>query len=144
MNSEWDPRCQFSKYIHPHFSNREDLNPNIASPDVAKIESVFHNVRGKWSLWQAPREQADWTRVETELPLHWGERNVEILYPSEDRFPVTELNGVVFWDEGPSEGRKRFQLYEGNHRFSTWVAERTPDRLPAVIFVGKPKDPVLA
>lgn len=137
--SEWAPECQFSKYIQPNFSNRCELDSKNMYPNIALIESTFDNVRGKWALWQSPREQARWRKVEVAaLKIDWVMNNVEVLYPTNDRFLVSELNGIVLWDD-QTKRNKRYQLYEGNHRISSWLASQSPQSLPAVIFIGKPK-----
>jgi hypothetical protein len=71
------------------------------------------------------------------LPLDWAERNVVVLYPTKGKFLVEALDGIVLWKEGPSD--QRYKLYEGNHRFSTWLTNQTPPSLPAVIFIGQSK-----
>lgn len=139
LRSEWQPECHFSRRIRRYFLEKEELDPCKPYPDIQKIEDIFHLVRGRWSLWQTPRETAEWKKVEVDLPLTWARENVEILYPSEDKFEVSELDGIVLWDEGPPKEGKKWQLYEGNHRFSTWLAEGAPSSLPAVIFIGNPK-----
>ncbi len=141
LYSEWAPECQFSKYIQPTFPNRNDIDPKKINPDVKLIESTFDFVRGKYLLWQAPREEARWKKVEVAaLKIDWVVKNVEVLFPSEERFPVSELNGIVLWNENEkSVSIKRYKLYEGNHRISAWLAAQTPQSLPAVIFIGKPK-----
>jgi hypothetical protein len=140
LYSEWSPECQFSRYIQPHFSDREVLSGRNEHPPVELIQSVFEHVRGRYILWQSPREEAKWKKaVVNALPLEWVERNVEVLYPSEQRFPVTELKGIVLWNDCQEGRSKRYQLYEGNHRISAWRASGAPLTLPAVIFIGKPK-----
>ena len=139
LRSEWDLRCQFSQYIRPHFCDVTQLDPNAAAPDIEKIQSVFHNVRGQYLLWGPTRENAKWTKVETTLPLEWVQDNVEILYPHEDQFEVAELDGIVLWYEDVSNQRKKYQLYDGNHRVGAWVASQAPRHLPAVIFIGRPQ-----
>ena len=139
LYSEWAPECQFSKKIIENFPNRDDLDPKNEKPDVDLIVSTFEYVRGRWILWQTPREEARWKKIEvTALKLDWVLKNVEVLYPSEDRFQVSELNGLVLWDVESNNGKK-YQLYEGNHRVSNWIATKWPETLPATIFVGKPK-----
>lgn len=139
MHSEWAPECQFSKHIRRHFPNRSELDPANKNPNVELIKSTFYNVRGKWALWQAPREEARWKQVKTaNLSLDWIKNNVEVLYPTQDRFPVSELKGIVLWEE-KSNNNKRYKLFEGNHRISAWLANQTPQTLPAIIFIGKPK-----
>lgn len=139
LYSEWDPRCQFSKRVHENFPNRNDLDPNRKNPNVELIKTTFDFVRGRWALWQAPRENAKWKKVEvTALKLNWVVKNVEVLFPVNDRFPVSELNGIVLWEVRSKSG-KRYQLYEGNHRISAWLSSRTPLAVPAVLFIGKPK-----
>ncbi len=137
LHSEWAKECQFSRFIAPYFPQREELDTANAHPNIELIESVFYNARGKYILWQTPRETGKWKKIETHnLRLDWVIRNVEILYPSEERFSVSELNGIVLWNEGSKSG-KRYQLYEGNHRVSAWLAARIPESLPAIIFIGK-------
>lgn len=139
LYSEWDPNCQFSRYIQPFFPDRSALTPTNLSPDVGLIQSVFENVRGKYLLWQSPKEEARWKKVETStLTLDWVRENVEVLYPAQARFPISELNGIVLWKESGSGGKK-YKLLEGNHRISAWLAAQIPFSLPAVIFIGKPK-----
>jgi hypothetical protein len=48
------------------------------------------------------------------------------------------LKGIVLWRDKESKSSKKYQLYEGNHRVSAWLAAQIPGSLPAVIFVGKP------
>lgn len=139
LHNEWAVECQFSKYIRPNFPNRDDLDPKNTNPNIQLIESTFHDVRGKWLLWQSPREEGRWKKVVvSDLKLDWVLKNVEVLYPSSEQFPVTELNGLVLWND-KSGSDKKYKLYEGNHRISTWLATQTPPSLPAVIFIGKPK-----
>jgi hypothetical protein len=69
-------------------------------------------------------------------------QDAAIKYPLgsvEKLFPVTELRGIVLWDDRQSTKNKRYKLYEGNHRISAWMASRTPATVPALIFIGKPK-----
>lgn len=73
-----------------------------------------------------------------QLKLDWVVQNVEVLFPSKEQFEVSELKGIVLWKDKESNSCKRYQLYEGNHRISAWVAAKNPSCLPAVIFVGKP------
>lgn len=139
LYNEWAPECQFSKYIRPNFPSRNDLDPESQSPNVDLIQSTFHDVRGKWALWQNPREKARWKKIEvSNLELDWVIQNVEVLYPSNEQFEVSELKGIVLWKNKESNSGKRYELYEGNHRISAWLAAQTPNRLPAVIFIGKP------
>jgi hypothetical protein len=139
LYSEWDPRCQFSKHVRENFPNRNELDPNKKHPNVELIKTTFDFVRGRWALWQDPRENAHWKKVEvTALKLDWVLKNVEVLFPVADQFPVSKLNGIVLW-EARSKSGKRYQLYEGNHRISAWLSARTPLALPAVLFIGKPK-----
>lgn len=139
LYNEWALECQFSKSIHPNFPNRSDLDPKNQNPNTELILSTFYNVRGKWALWQSPREEARWKKIEVpDLKLDWVMKNVEVLYPSKEQFEVAELKGIVLWDDKKSNNNKRYQLYEGNHRISAWLAAQTPKSLPAVIFIGKP------
>lgn len=138
LYSEWDPKCQFSWGIRPSFSERDDLLPTILHTNIELIQSVFYDIRGKWALWGDLKEKARWKRVVVEkLDPNWFRRNVEILYPSEEDFEVSELNGLVLWKE-PSEGT--YRLVEGNHRVSTWLRPRPeqPPALPGILFIGKP------
>lgn len=139
LYNEWAPECQFSKYICQNFPNRKDLDPENQNPNIDLIKSTFYDVRGKWVLWQSQREEARWKKIEvSSLKLDWIKENVEVLYPSKDKFEVSELKGIVLWVDKNSKSSKRYQLYEGNHRISAWLAAGTPISLPAVIFVGKP------
>lgn len=139
LYSEWASECKFSKYIRPHFPSRSDLDPEKENPNKELIQSTFHDVRGKWSLWQSPREKARWKKIEVpHLKLDWIMQNVEVLYPSKEQFEVSELKGIVLWKDKASNSCKRYQLYEGNHRISAWLLAQTPNSLPAVIFIGKP------
>lgn len=139
LHSEWAPECQFSKFIRPYFPDRRALDPANKNPNVELIKSIFNNVRGNWPLWQAPREEGRWKKVETSnLTLDWIRNNVEVCYPSNDRFPVSKLDGIVLWED-KSDSKKRYKLYEGNHRISAWLASQKPSSLPAIIFIGKPK-----
>lgn len=139
LYNEWAPECQFSKYIRPNFPNRMDLAPENQKPNTDLIQSTFHDVRGKWALWQSQREEARWKKIEApNLKLDWIIQNVEVLYPSKEQFEVSELKGIVLWRDKKSNNNKRYQLYEGNHRVSAWLAAQTPSSLPAIIFVGKP------
>jgi hypothetical protein len=139
LHSEWSSECQFSQYIRPAFPDRIELDPKNKNPNVELIESTFDRVRGKYTLWQTPREEARWKKIKVaDLTLDWVSKNVEVLFPSEQQFPVSELNGIVLWDD-KSNGEKRYKLYEGNHRISAWLIAQTPRSLPAVIFIGKPK-----
>ena len=144
MYNEWSEFCQFSKFIREAFPNREELHPMYKNPDVEKILSIFHEVRGKWLLWQEPRETATWTKIETQnLTLQWIDENVEVLYPSDSKFEVTCLNGIVLWDAGQNlnnQTKKRFELYEGNHRVSAWKFNRLPLTLPTILYIGRPKN----
>ncbi|MBA3814923.1 MAG: hypothetical protein H0X29_00050 [Parachlamydiaceae bacterium] len=140
LHSEWAPECQFSKFIQPKFPDRDELHPKNKLPNIELIQSTFHNVRGKWALWQAPREEGRWKKVETaDLKLDWVLKNVEVLYPSKDEFPVNELDGIILWKDNFNKDGKRYKLYEGNHRISAWIAAQKPLSLPATIFIGKPK-----
>jgi hypothetical protein len=136
LRSESNPQCQCSRHIRPHFADGE-LDSDNESQGVEKIKRVFDQVRGKYTLWQEPRERAKWTRIEVELPLDWARRHVQVLFPSSEQFSVSRLDGIVLWDEGELPERKRYQLYEGNHRFSTWLATGTPPSLPTVMFIGR-------
>ena len=139
LHSEWAPECQFSKFIQPDFPDRCDLDPKNNNPNVKLIESTFDYVRGRWNLWQNPREEGRWKKVVVaSLEIDWIMKNVEVLFPSQEQFQVSELNGVVLWDD-QSKSNKRYKLYEGNHRISAWLEAQTPQSLPASIFIGKPK-----
>lgn len=139
LYNEWAQECQFSKYIRPYFPNRSDLDPKNQNPNIELIQSTFHNVRGKWILWQSPREEARWKKVEvSNLTLDWVMQNIEVLYPSKEQFEVLELNGIVLWKDKESDNGKRYKLYEGNHRISAWLATQAPRSLPAIIYIGKP------
>lgn len=140
LYSEWAPECHFSRYIQPNFPDRTVLARSNVHPPIELIQSVFDDVRGKYILWQTPREEARWKKVVVpSLPLAWVEKNVEVLYPSDRCFPVTELDGVVLWDDRQGGKAKRYQLYEGNHRISAWEASKVPSTVPAILFIGKPK-----
>lgn len=139
LYNEWVPECQFSKYIRSNFPTRSNLDPENQNPDIELIQSTFHDVRGKWALWQSPREKARWKKIEVpHLKLDWVIQNVEVLYPSKEQFEVSELKGIVLWRDKESNSSKRYKLYEGNHRISAWLAAQIPNSLPAVIFIGKP------
>ncbi|EFB40797.1 hypothetical protein pah_c188o052 [Parachlamydia acanthamoebae str. Hall's coccus] len=140
LYNEWSPECQFSKYIRPTFPKRADLSPKNENPNIALIESIFQSVRGQFQLWKSEREEARWRKVEINaLEIDWMLKNVEILFPSEEQFQVSELRGIVLWKNPPPTALKRYQLYEGNHRISAWKTSQIPKRLPATIFIGKPK-----
>lgn len=140
LYNEWDSLCKnFSGHIQPSFPNREDLHPKNKNPNVTLIQSVFDRVRGNYSLWQTPREEGSWEKVKVkDLGLDWVMENVEILFPSQEEFPVSKLKGIVLWDDMSKEG-KRYKLLEGNHRISAWLAAKDPPSLPATIYIGKPK-----
>jgi hypothetical protein len=144
LYSEYQYPCQYAKIIQMAFLegtlsifDRELLltvNPSDALKDL--IESVFHRVRGQYILWQAPREKGRWQKVEVaDLTLTWVKVHVKVLYPAKDSFPVTELKGIVLWREPE---HTQFQLYEGNHRVSAWLANKQPESLPATMFIGYP------
>ncbi|MBS0654940.1 MAG: hypothetical protein JSR46_04110 [Verrucomicrobia bacterium] len=142
LHSEWAPECQFSRYICPSFPERRALAADNKNINTELIQSVFHNVRGKFALWGSLREEGRWKKVVVlELSLDWVTNNVHILYPAQERFSVSELNGIVLWRD-KSSGEKRYQLHEGNHRISAWLAAQSPRCLPATLFIGKPKKPV--
>lgn len=137
LHSEWSEKCQFSKRIRENFPKREDLHPTKEHPDVKLIETTFDYVRGRWLLWQEPREQGRWKKVEvTALTRDWILKNVDVLYPTKDQFPVLELRGIVLWYDKSS---KKYHLYEGNHRISALLASLTPESVPGTIFIGKPR-----
>jgi hypothetical protein len=137
LYNEWSAECQFSKHIRPSFPNREALAPDNLTPDISLIEFIFRSVRGDFLLWQKPREEGRWKKViVANLNLDWVLKNVEILYPSKEEFPVSELEGIVLWRE---KKEKKYKLYEGNHRISAWKNAGTPQTLPAVLYIGKPK-----
>lgn len=139
LYSEWGPECQFSKYIQPSFHNRDELDPKNTNPNIKLIESVFDYVRGRYLLWQSPREEGRWKKVVVEnLELDWVLKNVEVLFPSKEEFQVSELRGIVLWND-LSSGTKRYKLFEGNHRISAWIIAQKPPTLPATLFIGKPK-----
>ncbi|MBA3283670.1 MAG: hypothetical protein H0U27_01240 [Nitrosopumilus sp.] len=139
LYNEWASECQFSKFIRPNFPFRSDLDPKNQSPNIELIQSTFHNVRGKWDLWQSPREEARWKKIEVQdLKLDWVMKNVEVLYPSKEHFEVAELKGIVLWDDKKPNNNKKYKLYEGNHRISAWLSAQTPESLPAILFIGKP------
>ncbi len=136
---EWTPECQFHRAIRPSFPSREALDPNKPNPNVALVVATFEYVRGKYGLWQAPREEGRWKRVDVEnLPIDWVKKNVEVLYPSQDRFPVSSLSGIVLWKDKSGVGKK-YKLHEGNHRISAWLAAETPASVKATLYIGKPK-----
>lgn len=138
--NEWGPECQFSNFIRPRFPDRRELDPTKANPNTPLIEATFHDVRGKYALWQSPRENGKWRRVEVqELTLDWVQANVDVTWPAEERFPVSKLDGIVLWVDSSSTTKKRYQLYEGNHRISAWLAAGTPSTLPATLYIGKEK-----
>jgi hypothetical protein len=139
LHSEWLQPCIHSKSIQKDFPNRMELDPRNPNPNIQLIESTFTRVRGIWSLWQVEREEGRWRKlVVPALNMDWVIANVEVLYPSKDRFQVTEINGIILWNH-QSGGNKKYHLYEGNHRVSAWLASKRPQSISAVIFVGKPK-----
>ena len=139
LYNEWAPECQFHRAIRPYFPFREALNPGTPNPNVELVSAAFDHVRGKYGLWQAPREEGRWKRVEVDsLPIGWVKENVQVLYPSPDRFPVSSLSGIVLWKD-KSGGGKRYELREGNHRISAWLAADTPASVKATLYIGKPK-----
>jgi hypothetical protein len=139
LYNEWSPECQFCKHIRLNFPSRSELHPDYKNPNVELINSTFDFVRGRWALWQAPREEGRWKKVEvSDLKLDWVRNNVEVLYPVDDKFPVSELNGIVLWND-KSNNQRKYKLYDGNHRISAWLASQTPESLPAIMFIGKPK-----
>ena len=100
LYNEWASECQFSKYISQNFPNRIDLDPKNQSPNTELIQSTFYDVRGKWALWQLPREEARWKKIEVQdLKLDWVMKNVEVLYPNKEQFEVAELIGIVLWND---------------------------------------------
>lgn len=140
LYNEWAPQCQFSQHIVKYFPNRNDLDPKNPNPNIEQIQFVFEQVRGQYILWQSPRETGRWKKMEVEhLTLDWVLNNVEVLYPSTEEFEVSELNGIVLWDDKEPSSMKKYKLYEGNHRISAWLASQIPSSLPATIFVGKPQ-----
>jgi hypothetical protein len=142
LHSEWAIECQFSKFIRPHFPDRSALESSYKSFNVDLINTVFNNVRGKFTLWQDPKETGHWEKIEVaDLSLEWVEKNVKVLYPAKDLFAVERLDGLVLWQE--AENGKRYNLIEGNHRISAWLTAKKPLTLPATIFIGKPKAIVL-
>ena len=139
LYNEWAPECQFSNYIRPNFPRRSDLDIKNPSPNTELIQSTFHAVRGQYALWQSAKEEGRWKKVEVpDLKLDWVMKNVEVFFPSKEQFEVTELKGIVLWKDKKSDNAKKYQLCEGNHRISAWLAVQTPKSLPAVIFIGKP------
>lgn len=72
----------------------------------------------------------------SKLELGWVKDNVEVLYPSSEKFEVTALEGVVLWKDPTKE---KCQLLEGNHRISAWLDAKAPAALPSVIYIGKAK-----
>lgn len=137
LYQEWDPKCQFSRCIQASFPNRQALDRGNQHPNINLINTVFNQVRGKYALWQKEREEGRWKKVEVAgLSLDWVKENVKVLYPADSKFAVSELQGIVLWR--PSKGEK-YHLYEGNHRLSAWLANNSPQSLPATIYIGKPK-----
>ncbi len=136
LYSEWAVECQFSKHIRSSIPERQSLELPIDKENIALITATFNEVRGKYILWGPERENGRWKKIEGFLHIDWVKRNVEVLYPSPDRFNVERLEGLVFWK---SQSGKRYKLYEGNHRISAWLAAQTPPVLPAIIFIGKPQ-----
>lgn len=134
--NEWDPTCQFSKFILEKFSNRKDLHPDNPNPNIKLIESTFYEVRGKWALWGDSKEGARWKKVVVKkLDLNWVLQNVKVLYPTDDTFKVTEINGLVLWKD---PAKRKYRLIEGNHRVSAWINSKGPQFLSSIIFIGKP------
>lgn len=132
--NEWDERCQFSKYIRPQFPNRDALK-NLTDSDLLKL--TFHEVRGKYNLWKVAKEQGRWKKIVVpNLNPDWVKENIKILYPTPDCFDVSELHGLVLWKESKTD--TIYQLLEGNHRVSAWLASENPQPVPATIFIGKP------
>jgi hypothetical protein len=139
LHSEWAPECQFSRFICPSFPVRGVLAADNKNVNAELIQSVFHNVRGKFALWGSLREEGRWKKIVVQnLSLDWVTINVKILYPAQERFPVSELNGIVLWRD-KSSAEKRYQLHEGNHRVSAWLAAQSPQYVAATLFIGKPK-----
>lgn len=74
--------------------------------------------------------------VVAKLELGWVKDNVEVLYPSNEKFEVTALEGIVLWKDPAKE---KYQLLEGNHRISAWLDAKAPAVLPSVMYIGKAK-----
>jgi len=138
--NEWDSRTIRKRdMIRNDFPLRKSLDPRINTQNedtaIERVKSVFHSVRGQYILWGPLREQGKWRKVVVpHLCLQWVKDNVEVLYPAEDRFPLASLDGIVLWKDPTKE---KYQLFEGNHRISTWLSEEKPATLPSIIFIGK-------
>lgn len=139
LHSEWEEKCQFSRFVRPYFPKREALLPSFINANVKLIEEVFNNVRGKYLLWQSPKEQGRWSKITVTLKLDWVQKYIHVGYPSSDRFDVKMLNGIVIWKGVDFSKNGKYELLEGNHRISTWLAAKEPPSLPAIIFIGEPK-----
>jgi hypothetical protein len=143
MWNEWDPTCQFSPHIQKRCPNRNQLDPQNSEDNRELVESVFQAVRGQYALWGPVKEQAKWKKVVVEkLERQWVVDNVEVLYPSTERFEVVELHGVVLWEDKDPTKEKKYRLLEGNHRVSAWLESGRPEALPSIIFIGKVKKTV--
>lgn len=135
MYNEWNPHCQYSKLIQAKSPNQADLDPQNGTP--ALIDSVLEAIRGQFALWGTSRETSKWKKVVVEnLDLNWVKDNIKVLYPTNDTFEVTILNGIVLWKD-PTD--QKYQLLEGNHRISAWLASSEPKQLPSILFIGKLK-----
>jgi hypothetical protein len=135
LYNERDERCQFHKIIKDAFPERSDLNPETGKADGQLIESTFDEVRGRYLLWGPVRENAKWKKVVVNsLDPEWARKNIKILFPSDEKFRVNQLCGIVLWCD-PSI--KEYQLYEGNHRMSAWLSSPNPMPLPAILYIGK-------
>ena len=133
--SHWGRKGKIQKL----FPNREDLNPSNLYPEVEKITNIFDQVRGNSSLWGKTKENGMWNKFQTlSLNPDWVSKNVRILYPSEDRFVVENLDGIVLWSDSKDQ-EYPYQLLEGNHRVSAWLKSDNPQPLPSVLFIGKPE-----
>lgn len=134
LYNERDERCQFHQIIKDVFPERADLHPETGKGDVQLIESTFDQVRGRYLLWGPIRENAKWKKVVVDkLDPEWARKNIKILYPINDKFNVNQLCGIVLWCD---PDKKKYQLYEGNHRMSAWLSSPNPMPLPAILYMG--------
>ncbi len=136
LYSEWDSKAERRvAIIRSGFPDRHLLNPQNNTVSVDRVQEIFHEVRGKYILWQEPRENGSWRKVVAKsLSLQWVKEHVEVLYPSQETFPVDSLDGIVLWRDPAKE---KYQLLEGNHRISAWILLGAPEALPSTIYIGK-------
>jgi hypothetical protein len=156
---EWDGANRHAvDIVRQRFPTRETILDALKKDRADLTESinvVFHEIRGKFSVWGPERESGHWSKVMFDaLELSWVRANMDVLFAFKDGRTLTELVGPVVWfdpldqhfdgvslanraDQRLRNPRSPFKLIDGSHRVSAWIDRGAPASLRATIYIGR-------